>query len=160
VAYHYAQILEKQGKTEEAVRMYALASIADRLVPEAREGLDRLAGKEKSEGLMKQAQTELASIYTLKLGSLLKNIKENTEAEFYVVLVPGAAGSADVAEVKFIRGNEKLRSQADVLKTSKYKFSFPDETKTKLICRGTLLCETGGNCSFLMLRPEYVMSVN
>ena len=109
---------------------------------------------------MKLAQPELASIYTLKLGSLVKNIKENTEAEFYVVLVPGPAGSAEVAEVKFIRGNEKLRTQADVLKTSKYKFAFPDETKTKLIRRGTLLCETSGNCSFLMLRPEYVISVN
>jgi tetratricopeptide (TPR) repeat protein len=160
VGYHLGQILEKRGKSEEAIRMYALASVANRLVPEARESLDRLAGKDKSEALMKQAKDQLSASYTLKLGSLLKNLKENAEAEFYVVLVPGPAGNAQVAEVKFIRGDEKLRPLADALKRAKYNLIFPDEIRTKLIRRGTLLCQTNGQCSFLMLRPEYVTSVN
>lgn len=160
VGYHLGRILEKRGKTEEATRMYALASIANRLVPEARESLDRLAGKDKSEALMKLSREQLNAAYTLKFGPLLKNAKENTEAEFYVVLTPGPSGSAQVAEVKFIRGNEKLRSQVEALKNGKYNFAFPDETRTRVIRRGTLLCETAGNCSFLMLSPEYVISVN
>jgi tetratricopeptide (TPR) repeat protein len=160
VGYHLGQILEKRGKREEAVRMYALASVANRLVPEARESLDRLAGKDKSEALMKAAKDQLGDAYTLKLGALLKNLKQNTEAEFYVVLTPGAAGNAQVDEVKFIRGDEKLRPLASSLKSAKYNLIFPDETRTKIIRRGTLLCQPNGDCSFLMLQPEYVTTLN
>jgi tetratricopeptide (TPR) repeat protein len=160
VGYHLGQILEKQGKKEEAIRMYALASVSSRLVPEARESLDRLAGKDKSEALMKSAKDELGSFYTLELGSLLKNLKENTEAEFFITLAPGAAGKAQVTEVKFVRGDEKIRPLSSSLKTAKYNFSFPDEARTKVIRRGTLLCRKTGECSFLMLSPEYVTSVD
>ena len=160
VGYHLGQILEKRGKKEEAIHMYALASVANRLVPEARESLDRLAGKDKSESLMKLTKDQLADSYTLKLGSLLKNLKENTEAEFYVILAPGPSGIAQVAGVRFIRGDEKLRSLADALKSAKYNLIFPDEARTRLIRRGTLLCQTTGACSFLMLQPEYVTSLN
>jgi hypothetical protein len=109
---------------------------------------------------MKAARNQLGDAYTLKLGSLLKNLKENTEAEFYVVLTPGAAGNAQVDEVKFIRGDEKLRPLTSSLKSAKYNLIFPDETRTKIIRRGTLLCQPNGDCSFLMLQPEFVTSVN
>ena len=160
VGYHLGQVLEKRGKNEEAIRMYALATVATRLVPEARESLDRLAGKEKSEGLTKTAKDDLKNIYTLKLGPLLKNLKENIEAEFYVVLTPGSAGNAQVTEVKFIRGDEKLRPLGGSVKAARYNLTFPDEVRTKVIRRGTLLCEKSGECSFLMLSPEYVTSVD
>jgi tetratricopeptide (TPR) repeat protein len=160
VGYHLGQILEKQGKKEEAIHMYAFASVANRLVPEARESLDRLAGKEKSEALMKSAKDDLGSLYTLQLGGLLKNVKENTEGEFFIVLAPGTAGKAQVTEVKFIRGDEKMRPLGGSLKSAKYNFTFPDEARTKVIRRGTLLCQKTGECSFLMLSPEYVTSVD
>ncbi|MGH9927864.1 MAG: DUF3857 domain-containing protein [Pyrinomonadaceae bacterium] len=160
VGYHLGQILEKRGKNQEAIRMYALASVANRLVPEARESLDRLAGKDKSEALMKTAKEELGSFYTLKLGALLKGLKENTEAEFYVVLAPDGAGNAQVAEVKFIRGDEQMRPLSGALKSAKYNLIFPDEARTKVIRRGTLLCQKTGECSFLMLSPEYISSVD
>jgi tetratricopeptide (TPR) repeat protein len=160
VGYHLGQVLEKRGKNEEAIRMYALATVANRVVPEARESLDRLAGKEKSEALTKTAKDELKNVYTLKLGALVKNQKENTEAEFYVVLTPGPAGNAQVTEVKFIRGDEKLRPLSGSVKSARYSLTFPDEVRTKVIRRGTLLCEKTGECSFLMLSPEYVTSVD
>lgn len=160
VGYHLGQILEKRGKTEEAIHAYALASVAERKVPEARESLDRLAGKDKSEALMKVAKDQLADAYTLKLGALLKNTKENPQAEFYVVLSPGAAGNAQADEVKFIKGDEKLRAQAGVLKSAKYKLVFPDDARTRLIRRGTLICQTSGECSFLLLSPAFIRSVD
>jgi len=160
VGYHLGQILEKRGKNDEAIHMYALAAVANRTVPEPRESLDRLAGKEKSEELVKRAKDELSDTYTVKLGSLLKDLKDNSEAEFYVVLVPGPAHSTQVADVKFIRGDEKLRTQAAALKSAHYSFNFPDETSTKVIRRGTLLCkQKNGGCSFILLSPEYVTSV-
>jgi tetratricopeptide (TPR) repeat protein len=161
VAYHLGQIYEKRGKKEEAIHMYALASIADRLVPEAPESLGRLAGKDKSEALLKQAKADLRDSRTIKLGAPAANMKGATEAQFYVVLSPGPSRSAQVTDVKFIRGDEKLRPLAAALKGGNYGLIFPDETTTKVIRRGTLFCSPGGTeCSFLMLSPEYVTSVD
>ena len=53
VGYHLGQIAEKRGKNQEAIRLYALAAVANRFVPEARESLDRLAYlSEKLEALL------------------------------------------------------------------------------------------------------------
>jgi hypothetical protein len=90
----------------------------------------------------------------------MKNLKEVVEAEFYVVLVPGASSRAEVADVKFIRGDEKLKSLEGALKSAKYSLTFPDEARTKLIRRGTLVCQPGGECSFFLLKPDFVTSVD
>lgn len=62
VGYHLGQIEERRGHADEAIRKYALASVATRLVPEARESLERLAGKEKSEALMQKANDEMRAV--------------------------------------------------------------------------------------------------
>lgn len=161
VGYHLGQIYERRGKREEAIRMYALATAADRLLPEAPESLIRLAGKDKSEALRKQAEAELTDSRTIKLGPTTANVKGTTEAQFYVVLTPGPSRSAQVTAVKFIRGDEKLRPLAAALKGGNFNFVFPDETTTKVIRRGTLFCQAGnGECSFLLLSPGYVSSVD
>lgn len=161
VAYHLGQIYEKQGKKPEAIHMYALATAASQLVPEARESLIRLVGKEKSELLSRQASDELRDTRTIKLGVPATTVKGATEAQFYVVLNPGPGRKAQVTEVKFISGDEKLRPLGSMLKGADFKFVFPDETSTKVIRRGTLFCQSaGGGCSFLMLSPEYISSVD
>ena len=161
VGYHLGQILEKRGKTEEAIRQYALSAVAERLVPDARESLDRLAGKDKSEAFLKKASDEIRESRTIKLGPALKNVKERTEAQFYIVLIPGPARQAQVTDVKFISGDEKLRPLTGVLKSANYGFVFPDETTTKIIRRGTLFCaNNAGECSFIMLSPEFITSVD
>ncbi|HKZ80019.1 MAG TPA: DUF3857 domain-containing protein [Pyrinomonadaceae bacterium] len=161
VASHLAEILEKRGKNEEAIRMYALAAVADRLVPEASEGLNRLAGKEKSAELLRKAQGELMNARTISLGPVAKGVKGTTEAQFYVMLVPGASGVAQVAEIKFIRGDEKLRPLGAALKGANFNFIFPDDMRTKVIRRGTFFCQAGtGECSFIMISPELITSVD
>jgi tetratricopeptide (TPR) repeat protein len=161
VGYHLGQIYEKRGKKEEAIHMYALATASDRLVPEAQESLIRLAGKDKSETLWKQADAELRDSRTIKLGAPTASVKGATEAQFYVVLTPGPSRSAQVTAVKFIRGDEKLGHLATVLKGGNFNFVFPDDTTTKVIRRGTLFCQaTGTQCSFLMLSPEFISSVD
>ena len=116
VGYHLGMIYEKRDKKEEAIHMYALAMAADRKVPEAREGLERLAGKDKVESLRQKADGELRDSRTIKLGAPTANVKGATEAQFYVVLTPGTARNAQVSEVKFIRGDEKLRPLGEALK--------------------------------------------
>jgi tetratricopeptide (TPR) repeat protein len=160
VGYHLGQILEKRGKTEDAVHMYTLAAVADRTVPEAKESLVRLSNKEKADALLAKARSEFTDSAALKLGSLMKNLKEVIQAEFYVVLVPGASSAAEAGDVKFISGDEKLKSLAGAIKRAKYNLTFPDDTRTKLIRRGTLVCQPNGECSFFLLRPDYATSVD
>jgi len=161
VGDHLGQISEKRGKKEEAIRWYSLANAGYRPVPEARENLARLAGKDKVEPLLGKAKEELAGFRTIKLGPLLKDEKEKLEADFYVISIPGASRTAQVTGVKFIRGAEKLRPLAAALKDVKYPMIFPDETATKLIRRGTLTCQPqNGECAFVILPPEDVTSVD
>jgi tetratricopeptide (TPR) repeat protein len=159
VGYHLGQIFEKRGKKEEAIQMYALSAVAYRTVPEVRESLDRLVGKEKSEAFLKKASDESRDSRTIKLGSLGATVKTTSEAQFYVVLVPGAARVAQVSEVKFISGDEKLRSLESALKSAKYNLAFPDGTTAKVIRRGTLYCLANRECSFIMMSPDLISSV-
>ena len=161
VGYHLGQIWEKQGKTAEAARMYATATVASRLVPEARESLERMVGKEKSELYVKEATEAYREARTVKLGRVLKRVQETSEAQFYIVLVPGVSGRAEVAEVKFISGDEKLKILEAALKTANFGFKFPDERATKIIRRGVGYCNAlGGECSFIMLSPDLITSVD
>jgi tetratricopeptide (TPR) repeat protein len=161
VGYHLGQIAEKRGKTQEAIRLYALAAIANRLVPEARESLDRLAGKDKSEALITKARGDSSTVNTVQLGSLLPDIKATIEGEFYVVFVPGTSRNAQVADVRFIHGDEKLKPLAAQLKTATFNFVFPDTAPTKVVRRGALLClPKPGSCSFFMVQPDLITSVD
>jgi tetratricopeptide (TPR) repeat protein len=158
---HLGQISEKRGKKEEAVRWYALATVGYRPVPEARENLTRLAGEDKVESLLGKAKAELNELRAIKLGPLLKDEKEKLEAEFYIVAVPGAERFARITGARFIRGADKLRPLTGALKGAKYTMTFPDETATKLIRRGTLTCQpNNGECSFVLLPPEEITSVD
>ena len=159
VAYHLGMIYEKAGRKDDAIHMYALATAADHLVPEARESLERVVGKEKMQPLWKKADEELRDSRTIRLGPATANVKGATEAQFYVGLTLGPSRSAKVTEVKFISGDEKLRPLGSMLKGGKFNLVFPDETSTKVIRRGTLFCDASG-CSFLMLSPEYISSVD
>lgn len=159
VAYHLGMIYEKAGRKDEAIHMYALATAADRLVPEAKESLERLAGKDKLETMRKKANDELRDSRTIRLGPATANVKGATEAQFYVGLTLGPSRMAKATEVKFISGDEKLRALASSLKGGNFNLVFPDQTNTKVIRRGTLFCDASG-CSFLMLSPEYISSVD
>jgi tetratricopeptide (TPR) repeat protein len=159
VGCHLGEILEKSGKKDEAAEAYTLAATATRLVPEAMEGLIRLVGKTKSDELMKFPPDASRNLRTIKFSSGLKNLKAR-EAQFYVVLVPGPTRNAEVSEVKFIQGDEKLVPISAGLKTANFNFTFPDATNTKIVRRGTLFCNAAnGECSFIMISPDAISSV-
>lgn len=160
VGYHLGQIYEKQGKTADAIKMYALAANAERLVPEATESLERMGGKAQMEKLMRDGLNELNALQRLKFSSSLKDLKKSAEAQFYVVLTPGAARKAQVMEVKFISGDEKLREIGPALKAANFPLVFPDDASTRIIRRGTVYCEAAGQCQFFMLLPEFITSVD
>ena len=130
VGCHLAEILEKSGKKDEAAQTYALAAMASRLVPEAMEGLVRMVGKPRSEQIMKAPPDESRNMRTIKFASGQKTLKAS-EAQFYVVLVPGPQRTAQVDAVRFIGGDAKLQSLGTGLKTANFNFSFPDSTSTR-----------------------------
>jgi len=158
VGDHLAQIYQKRGEKNRTIHMFALAIAAPHSVPETRARLViLLGGNTEVDALVKQAQSELASIRTLAAGKLLK---EDAWAEFFVLLSPRDK-NASVDAVKFISGSEKLRPFAEKLRTLDYGPMFPDSSPIKLVRRGTLACSAStGDCTFTLMRPEDVRSVN
>ena len=170
VGDHLGQIYEKSGRKQDALHTYALALSATRPVAETRVRLARLAGGEdKIAGLTRKSGEELSILRTVKLHTMLK---EFLNAEFFVLLAPGAppasssgtasAGAAPTVEsVKFVSGSEKLRPLAETLRSAPMPALFPDDTPTKLIRRGILSCSAAtGECLFVLIPPEDVTSIN
>ena len=67
---------------------------------------------------------------------------------------------AAIEDVKFVRGDEKLRPFTDTLRSAKFGAVFPDDTPTKLVRRGILSCGKDTGCSFVLMTPDSVTSVN
>ena len=82
---------------------------AQKAAPQAEKAPDYSQEAIVIEALLLKASTELSNSRTIRLGAPKANVKGATEAQFHVALTPGPSRSAQVAEVKFIRGDEKLR---------------------------------------------------
>ena len=158
VGDHLAQIYEKHGEKDRAIRMFALALAAPHSVEETRARLViLLGGNSEIENLVKRARSELVSIRTLPAGNLLQ---EDAHADFFVLLSPGGK-NAKVESVKFVSGSEKLRPFGEKLRALEYGPMFPSDSPAKLIRRGTLMClASSGQCTFTLIRPEDVRSAN
>ena len=159
--YHMGMIAEKRGKKDEAIRLYAQSIAALRVAPEAREGLSRLVPADSVQKLLDVAKTELHDSNVINLGQLMPALKAPVEAEFYVVFAPDSARAAQVVDVKFIKGADSLKPLAAQLKTIKSQLVFPDNSPTKIVRRGALLClPKPGGCSFTMIGVDLITSVD
>jgi len=159
--YHMGMIAEKRGKKEEAIRLYAQSTAALWVAPEARESLSRLAPADSVQKLLDVAKVELRDSNVFNLGQLMPTLKEPVEAEFYVVFAPDSTRAAQVVDVKFIKGAESLKPLAVQLKTIKFQLVFPDNSPTKIVRRGALLClPKPGGCSFTMINVDLITSVD
>jgi len=161
VGHHMGMIAEKRGKKDEAIRLYAQGTAALRSAPEARESLSRLAPADAVKKLLDVAAAELRDYNVLNLGQLMPALKAPAEAEFYVVFAPDSTRAAQVVDIKFIKGVESLKPFATQLKTIKSQLVFPDNSPTKIVRRGVLLClPKPGGCSFTMIGPDLITSVD
>jgi tetratricopeptide (TPR) repeat protein len=161
VGDHLGQIHEKRGDKDSALRAYALAISALRPAPETRDRLAALTGSSaKADAVVAKYKEELQRSRTIDLG---KVAKETGSAEFFVLLSRGAGetSAATVEGVKFVSGDEKLKVFTQALRTADYHLVFPDDTPVKILRRGVLSCSTAtGNCSFVLMLPEDVRSVD
>ena len=159
--YHMGMIAEKRGKKDEAIRLYAQGAAALESAQEAREGLSRLAPADSVQKFLDVAKTELRDSNVVSLGQLMPALKAPAEAEFYVVFAPDSTRAAQVVDVKFIKGVESLKPLAAQLKTMKSQLVFPDNSPTKIVRRGALLClPKPGGCSFTMIGPDLITSID
>lgn len=158
VGDHLAQIYEKLGRKQDAMRTYAMSLSAIRPANETRTRLASLVGGDKKVvPTVEQHRLDFQTMRTLKLG---KVAPVSGTADFFVVLT-SAGGKTKVEAAKFITGEEKLKPLTDTLLTAKVDFSFPDDVPTKILRRGVLYCSKDtGECEFVMMLPEDVHSVD
>ncbi len=153
VADHLGQIYEKEGKREEAIRIYAQSLSAERPLPDTKARLAKLAGNvQKVAELQEKHKAESQATRTFQL----KNPTGKAgKADFFVVLATGSR----IAEVKYIYGADDLRPMVAPIKALYYGSVFPDTVPTKVVRRGTLDCKVDA-CVFVLQVPETITSVN
>jgi tetratricopeptide (TPR) repeat protein len=149
---HLGQVYEKMAKRQLAIHTYALSFAAKDTASEARMHLFQLVGSEtKSDMLLTEARGELSSLRTTKLA----NVPDRGSAEFFVLFTASRKPT-----VKFISGEEKLRSLQNRLADAHYNLVFPDDGEGKILRRGILACpKEEKGCDFALIPLEGVHSV-
>jgi len=158
VGDHLGQIYEKRGDKQRALQTYALSLNGERPIPETRTRLATLAGGDaKAEAAVAHSKEELQHLTNIDLGKAT----QVGNADFFVLLSGGANSAAKVDAVKFVSGDEKLKSYTEALRTADYHLNFPDDTPVKILRRGTLSCSgPTGKCSFVLTLPDDVRTVD
>jgi tetratricopeptide (TPR) repeat protein len=158
VGDHLGQIYQKRGDKDRALRTYALSMNGLRPTPETRGRLASLAGGDaKVDSTIARYKDELQRSITIDLGKA----KQSSNADFFILLSGGGGSSTKVDSVKFVSGDEKLKSYSEALKTADYHLTFPDDTPVKVFRRGTLSCAIAtGKCEFVLTLPDDVRSVD
>jgi tetratricopeptide (TPR) repeat protein len=158
VGDHLGQIYEKRGDKDRALRTYALSMNGLRPIPETRERLASLVGGDaKADAAVARYKDELEHLSTIDLGKAT----QTGNADFFILLSGGAGEVAKVDSVKFISGDEKLKSYISALQNADYHLTFPDGTPVKVLRRGTLSCSvTTGSCKFVLTLPDDVRTVD
>jgi Flp pilus assembly protein TadD len=158
VGDHLGQIYEKRGEKDLALRTYALSMNGLRPIPETRERLAALVGGDaKADATVTRYKDELQHLSTIDLGKAT----QTGNADFFILLSGGGGIQAKVDAVKFVSGDEKLKSFTEALRTADYHVTFPDGTPVKIIRRGTLSCSmTTRKCEFSLTLPDDVITVD
>jgi hypothetical protein len=63
-------------------------------------------------------------------------------------------------DVKFVSGSDKMKLQGRQLKSIDFNFPAPDDVPTRFVRRGILGCYEYSGCTFLLLDPGSVHSVD
>ncbi len=158
VGDHLGQIYQKRGDKDRALRTYALSMNGLRPTPETRGRLSSLAGGDaKADAAVAHYKEELQHLSTIDLGKAT----QTSNADFFILLSGGGGTAAKVDSVKFVSGDEKLKSFTDALRTADYHLTFPDDTPVKVFRRGTLSCAiAAGKCLFVLVLPDDVRTVD
>jgi tetratricopeptide (TPR) repeat protein len=142
VAVHMAQIYEKLGRKQDALKFYSLAARPSyRMLHEsapdpAREKLISLLGRQRAEELIEHNVNEPSQMRTVHLGPIAPS---GTKAELYLVFAPGPK----LLDVQLNEENSRL---ADALRKESARIAatilFPEDEPAKLIRQGFVTCSS------------------
>jgi tetratricopeptide (TPR) repeat protein/transglutaminase-like putative cysteine protease len=150
---HLAQIYEKLGDKDRAIRMCALVLAAPNALPDTRARLTLLlGGNSRIDELVAQAKPELKKLHSFLAGKFAGH--QDARAEFLVLLSPGEKRPR-VDSVRFLSGDEELRPLGERLRSLDLGAIFPDASPVELVRHGTLSCSAkSGVCMFKLTVPE------
>jgi len=158
VGDHLGQLFEKQGDSVKAAHLYALAMNAKRPEPETRNRLATLMGGDsKADAMIAASSEEFAKQGTIHMAN---SLKLDGEGDFLVLLKNGTNSGVAVDSIRFVSGQEKLKPMGDALQAAHFEQSLPNGTPVKLLRRGTLSCAANAECTFRMIPPDDVRTVN
>ncbi|MGA7685808.1 MAG: DUF3857 domain-containing protein [Terriglobales bacterium] len=169
VAGHLCHLYERTHQTAKALEMCRLALYRIPLSTQlgldeyrteldaAQANLDFLTGKGSKSNAVEAADIVLRE-RTFKLPHFVTGIES---AEFFVLLASdGKSKTFKVEDVKFISGSDKMKLEGKQLKSLDFKVPAPDNVPSRFVRRGTLLCYPSTGCSFVLLDPATVRTVN
>ncbi len=150
-AEHLGEIYEKLGKREEAIRYYTFSLISESPSSDARPRLQALGVKD-IDSRMTAARLELPKLRSVSLSQSAKGT-----AEFFLLISPGK-----VEQVKFITGDDELKSFTETLQKADLKMKFPPDTQVQAVRRAVLHCGSTapGPCTLELVPSAEARSLN
>jgi tetratricopeptide (TPR) repeat protein len=128
-AEHLGEIYEKRGKRDQAIDYYTQALVAETPSSDARAKLTAL-GVTDVDKRMAAARANATHGQTVPL-----NKADKGTAEFYLLISP-----SKVEQVKFIKGDENLKSLSDTLQNTDVKMKFPPQAQSHVVRRAVVRC--------------------
>ncbi len=149
-AEHLGEIYEKRGNRDQAIDYYLLSLVPNRPSIEARVRLTALGVKDIDSRLA-GARAKLA-----KRESVALNKADKGTAEFFLLVSPGK-----VEQVKFIKGDDNLKSVADILQKTDVAMKFPPQSQAHVVRRAVVRCGSTapGPCTVELVPSAEVRSL-
>ena len=168
VGSHLCTVYQRQHKIDLAIQMCQMAQFripmsSGLTLAEAGSTSDDIAKrlKELTAGVPKSKNSEPADhIIHERTFKLARFLPGTQSAEFFVLFASDGNGkSFKVEDTKFISGSDKMKAQDKQLKTIDFGFPAPSAQPTRFVRRGILGCYQYSGCSFVLLDPSTVRSV-
>jgi hypothetical protein len=170
VAGHLCHLYKRVHKTSAAIQMCRVAvyriplsggvdlSEASVEIGAAKENLKALTGVAIKDGAPIDESNFVMQGRTFKLPRFLPGTES---AEFFVLLASdGKSKTFKVQDTKFVSGSDKMKLQGKQVRTIDFNVPAPGEGVTRFVRRGILGCYQYSGCSFVLLDPASVRSIN
>ncbi len=171
VAGHLCHLYRREHQTGAAVQMCRNAisrmSMSKRLAALTEYQTELAAAQENLNYLVHSPKNSKSTVDTSdwvireRTFKLPRFVSGTESAEFFVLLASdGKSKMFRVENVKFISGSDKMKLQEKQLKSIDFHVPVPSDAPTRFVWRGILGCYQYTGCSFVVLDPAGVRSVN